>query len=417
MSYPQKSLKVTTQHTAAKQQVKKKLVVEQGHALRAEKLIHVDTISETITRLLSDLEDLNVIHQKLGADKFYFIMLENSMSEFLLERLSIFAEQYPTLFQQTIFCGWLSLLIARELELDAQTAKNVFIASMARDIGLLYLPVKLLDDTAAFDANDWNAMRTHPLIGEIMLRDVAKYPEEICLAVRDHHERFDGSGYPQSKKGNDISVTGQIIGIADTVTAIRFKKFGRSGRNLRDTFHFILMGKNSFNTDVTKALTNILTKSGIKKSTINPFDTLNQLISHLYVRAAAMNGSIYMLEKLPDLLVFFDKGPKKKELGLAVKKIQTIIDQSGILDEAMLSWLNNMEKNFDENKVNLEELSEMELLQNELYWHLKRIYDLLLSFHDFEMNKANRTAPAISTILKCLSDNNLPKTAKYPNMN
>jgi len=140
-----------------------------------------------------------------------------------LDRLSIFAEQYPLAYSQHIFCGWLTALIARDMKMDGRTATKVVRAALARDIGLLYLPQNLLDDKITYTSADWNAMRTHTIIGEIIVRDIGELGEFESKAILEHHERQDGMGYPKGLKGKDISTAGQIIAAVDTIGAIRFK--------------------------------------------------------------------------------------------------------------------------------------------------------------------------------------------------
>jgi hypothetical protein len=327
-----------------------------------------------------------------------------------LERLSIFAEQYPVAYSQHIFCGWLAALVARDMKMDGRLATKVVRAAMGRDIGLLYLPQNLLDDKIKFTPLDWNAMQSHTIIGEIIVRDVGDFGEVEATAILEHHERQDGLGYPKGIKGDQISIAGQIVGAVDTVGAIRFKKFEDSGRNLRDVYAYIQMNEEAFSANIIKSLFHVLVKTGIDKSTVNPFKTIEELISHLHMRGLAMSGSLQMLPKLMDILVFFDSGPKRNSLIEVTGKVLKMIHQTGMLDDKMIKWLNKLLSN-KVKVTSLEELSELELLQNELYWQLKRVSDLLQSFHDLEMKKSNRSASTVTTILHCLSEKNLPRAA------
>ena len=155
----------------------------------------------------------------------------------------------------------------------------------------------------------------------------------------------------------------------------------------------------------------ILVKSGVENSNVNPFKSVDKLVSHLYVRGAAMAGAIHFLNKLEDVLRFFDSGPKKTELQKVTRQVSKVIAESGLLEQDMLSWLNKLNTNFDYKKVELSELSEIELFQNELYWHLKRLSDSLQAFHDTEMNKRHPSSQTVTMVLKYLSEKNLPRAA------
>lgn len=392
--------------------VKQKLLDKKDGFLQASKIITKEDIRDTLKRTVNTYDDVMTIVNSLDPKYYLKEVLDSILTPFLLERLSVFAEFYPNVFERHVFCGWLSGLVAKQLKLDEQQIKDTVMAGFARDIGLLYLPEVLLDEKARFGPSEWNAMKTHPLVGEIIARDIGNFSPEVTRAIVEHHERHDGMGYPRGLKGKSLSIIGQIVGAVDTIGAIRFKRFEFSGRNLRDVFAYIQMNENQFDPDVNGALFNILVKTGIQKSVVNPFKTVEKLVSHLYVRGAAMNGAIHLMEKLNDALAFFEQGPKRKALIKTNQQVMKLIHQSGVLDKEMLDWLNQMDKDYDYRQVDIAELSEMELLQNELYYHLKRVSDVLRIFHDEEMNKRNPSAQVVSTVLQCLSEKNLPRAAQ-----
>lgn len=395
----------------AQENVRNKILGGGSHVLQASKIIDTPQVLNSFETLLKEYPDMEAVHSALQADSFYAPVLKAALTPFLLDRLSIFAELYPAAYSQHIFCSWLAALIARNMKMDGKMATKVVRAALSRDIGLLYLPQKLMDSKVRFSSSDWNAMRTHTIIGQMVVGDIGELGETETRAVMEHHERQDGMGYPKGLKGKDISVAGQIIAAVDTVGAIRFKKFEHSGRNLRDVFGYIQMNEEVFSPKVIGSLHNILATTGIEKSVVNPFRTVGQLISHLYVRSSAMVGSLKMMEKLLDVLVNFKSGPKRNELLHITGCVLRMIHQTGILDEKMIKWLNKLDSKGEVNSVSLEELSELELLQNELYWHVRRVSDLLQSFHDLEMKVDSPLAQTIVTILRCLNQKNLPKAA------
>ncbi|MDX1813020.1 MAG: HD domain-containing phosphohydrolase, partial [Gammaproteobacteria bacterium] len=308
---------------------------------------------------------------------------------------------------------WLSGLVALKLGLNKEQTKNTVVAALARDIGLLYLPNVLLDEEAKYGPSEWAAMKSHTMVGEIITRDIGELEEAETRGVLEHHERHDGMGYPKGIKGKHLSIIGQIVGAVDTICAIRFKRFEHSGRNLRDVYSYIQMNSSQFNPQVNSALFEILVKSGIERTMVNPFKTVDKLVSHLYVRGAAMNGVMPLMERLDKTLDHFAKGPKRLELQRVNNQVGKLINESGMLDKKMLDWLNSMDSKYDYRKVDLAELSEMDLLQNELYWQLKRVSNACQAFHDTEMNKAHPLASDVSTVLRCLSEKNLPGAASY----
>lgn len=405
------SQKSLAKSAKSQEAVKQKLLQKKDGFLQAESVIDINDAINVLKSLNNKHADVKTISKALESQNYLIKLFEEILSPFLLERLSVFAEHYPEVYERHLFCAWLSGLVAREMGLSEEMIKNCMSAALSRDIGLLYLPAVLLDEDAKYGPSEWNAMKTHTLVGEIVTRDIGELNAEQTRAIVEHHERHDGMGYPRGLKGKDLSILGEIVGAVDTIGAIRFKRFEHSGRNLRDVYSYVQMNENQFNPKVNSALFKVLVKTGIEKSFVNPFKTVDKLVSHLYVRGAAMNGAIHLMSKLDDALIFFENGPKKKELQKVNQQVVKIISQSGILDKQMLEWLNSMDSSFDYRKVDLAELSEMELMQNELYWHLKRVSDACQAFYDLEMNKRNPSAQVIGSVLKCLSEKNLPRAA------
>jgi len=408
---PKSTSKDASKSTKSRDSVKEKLLQKKEGFLQADSLLGFGDISKTFKSLKGQYADVEAISSATDSEAFIAKVFKEVLSPFLLERLSVFAEHYPEIYQRHIFCGWLAGLVAREMGLSDEMVINSVGAALSRDIGLLYLPDTLLDENAKYGPSEWNAMKTHTLVGEIVCRDIGEINAEQSRAIVEHHERHDGLGYPRGLKGKSLSIISEIVGAVDTIGAIRFKRFEHSGRNLRDVYAYIQMNENQFNPKVNSALFSVLVKTGVERSTVNPFKTIDKLVSHLYVRAAAMNGVIHLMHKLNDALVFFEKGPKRKELQEVNQLVTKLINQSGVLDKEMLEWLNTMDNSYDYRKVNLAELSEMELMQNELYWHLKRVSDACQAFHDLEMNKRNPSCQVITTVLKCLNEKNLPRAA------
>lgn len=87
------------------------------------------------------------------------------------------------------------------------------------DIGKLGIPKSILNKKEKLTEEDWKTIQEHPGIGEKILRPVV-FNEEMLAIVRGHHERYDGKGYPDGIKGDDITISSQIVSVADTYDAM-----------------------------------------------------------------------------------------------------------------------------------------------------------------------------------------------------
>jgi len=110
-------------------------------------------------------------------------------------------------------------LLAERLHLPAEELERVRIASFLHDLGKVGVPTDLLLRAGALDPNERAVVEQHPAIGARLLTPL-DLPAEVTLAIRHHHEWWDGSGYPDGVAGEEIPLTARIIGVADAYDAM-----------------------------------------------------------------------------------------------------------------------------------------------------------------------------------------------------
>jgi len=117
-----------------------------------------------------------------------------------------------------------SVAIAQELGLSREQIYQLRIASKLHDVGKIRVPDHILKKPGRLDEEEFAAMRRHPLYGIEFLRDNGLLEldllRESWTALAQHHERLDGRGYPYGLKGEDISLFGRIVAVADVFDAI-----------------------------------------------------------------------------------------------------------------------------------------------------------------------------------------------------
>lgn len=115
------------------------------------------------------------------------------------------------------------------------------IAAAFHDIGKIGIPDSILLKTSRLDEADWVKMRQHCEIGEkIIASTELKGSQEASILVRHHHERYDGTGYPDKLSGNDIPICARIISIADNYDAMavtRSYHHARAHEGIMDVMH------------------------------------------------------------------------------------------------------------------------------------------------------------------------------------
>jgi response regulator RpfG family c-di-GMP phosphodiesterase len=118
-----------------------------------------------------------------------------------------------------------SYLLAIESGLSSEDADTLKIASPMHDIGKVGIPDSVLKKPGKLDLDEWKVMQTHAQLGYEMLKGSERpILKAAAIVALDHHEKWDGSGYPNSTKADDIHIYGRITAIADVFDALGSKR-------------------------------------------------------------------------------------------------------------------------------------------------------------------------------------------------
>jgi HD-GYP domain-containing protein (c-di-GMP phosphodiesterase class II) len=123
-----------------------------------------------------------------------------------------------------------SLRLGREMNLDGGQLRALEFGSLLHDIGKLGIPDSILRKPARLTDEEWGKMRLHPLLGQRILRGIS-FLEGAARVVAQHHERWDGTGYPLRLRGEEIDLNARIFAVADAFDAITSDRVYRRGRS------------------------------------------------------------------------------------------------------------------------------------------------------------------------------------------
>lgn len=137
--------------------------------------------------------------------------------------------------------------IAKAMNLPDLLCEVINQAARLHDIGKIGVPNKILFKSGKLTCSEWEIMKLHPVIGSELLLNGHKNIEpqnlnEVVKAIRFHHERWDGNGYPDGLKGEDISLAARIISVADAYDAMRTNRSYRAVMSVKDATNEITQG-------------------------------------------------------------------------------------------------------------------------------------------------------------------------------
>lgn len=126
-----------------------------------------------------------------------------------------------------------SLRLGYELGLDKDALRDLELGALMHDIGKIGVPDAVLRKPAKLNDEEWEKMKLHPLHGQKILRNIS-FLQGATRIVAQHHEKWDGTGYPFGLRGEDIDIGARIFSVVDAFDAIISDRVYRKGRPYKE---------------------------------------------------------------------------------------------------------------------------------------------------------------------------------------
>lgn len=198
----------------------------------------------------------------------------------------------------------LSLVIGIAINYNKVQLESLGIGSLLHDIGKIAIEPRILNKPASLNVEEYDIIKNHSIIGYDMARFTEGLSEESITIIRDHHERYDGKGYPYGKRGNQIHEFARIVAICDVFDALTSDRIYRIGMPPHIGIEYLIsMSNHQFDQELVKVFT--------KNITIYPIGTLIELESG--ERGVVVSNN-EILPTRPVIEVLYDKSGKKKKM-------------------------------------------------------------------------------------------------------
>jgi len=117
-----------------------------------------------------------------------------------------------------------AVIFAKHLGYDGSTLQTIGLAGFFHDLGKMEIPLEILNSPRRLTAEEFSVMRRHPTIGYNHLKKIPGLSELVIQGSLEHHERVNGTGYPDGKKGHEISLAGKILAVVDVYDALSSRR-------------------------------------------------------------------------------------------------------------------------------------------------------------------------------------------------
>ncbi len=197
-----------------KKPIESTLVVEGG--------VDATTLVRTAKRVIDTCAPLDNILRSTCIGGFTPLTTLSNMSfgNAITMMLTISERDGSQAFEHALIVSLLSICWAKKLHFTEQEQQIAGLAGLLHDVGELYIePAYLIRQTHLLP-HQWTHVVVHPRIGQMLIAECETFPAGVARAVAEHHEHYDGGGYPRRLHGNQISAPGQVVGMAELVGSL-----------------------------------------------------------------------------------------------------------------------------------------------------------------------------------------------------
>ncbi|MCL5024366.1 MAG: HD domain-containing protein [Nitrospirae bacterium] len=134
----------------------------------------------------------------------------------------------------------LTMFQAEALGIQGESLHDLGLAALLHDVGKLFVPKGVLEKTEKLSETEWDAIKRHPVLGARYLATLPDAPKLSVIAAFEHHMKFNGNGYPDTKRrGKRQHIASQMVAIADFFDALRTERSYRRALDIGPTVEFM----------------------------------------------------------------------------------------------------------------------------------------------------------------------------------
>lgn len=233
------------------------------------------------------------------------------LSPRLAAMLAAVREQRPELLRHLLLVGLIAHYLALRRELSEKDTENLLLAALCHDLGEFYTDPALLDREHRISDEERRYIYVHPITGHLIVHEMADFDPAVALAVLQHQERLDGSGYPYGLRAERIGTLARMISIADVCASIlvRFGAHERLDALMR-------LNRQKFDIGLLALLNEGLGRTTPSVSTVEPFEA--------QLRLTAAAGLLDRWAEFRPALTGDGKSQPPAELAFLIERMATL---------------------------------------------------------------------------------------------
>ncbi len=302
---------------------------------------------------------------KLVVSPFHYL----SRYPLIEQKLTVMSITLPEVFEKTLLCSILCYELAREMAMNDEQIIQVFIASILSDVGLLHLPVELVEKKGDYSIQELKMMQSHVVIAKHVADFIPNIPKGVGRAILEHHERPDGFGYPRGKTEGALCMAGQILAMADTICALYFKHVVHGSKSWNAVAAIIQVPSASHTNQLRNTSLRLLKRMNIGLKNTYQAEQFGPLVESLKQKHKNLNEWFSFISALLDLhRKELTESDSFRPFALLGQLNQTIVS-SGLLQGEVFDWLDSITMPLDDDERH--DIEEYELKLGEIEYQCR----------------------------------------------
>lgn len=206
--------------------------------------------NDIVEKLKCNINSLNILSQRV-------IDLALNYKNQIISYALIFSNDYSYPVTHLINTAIISAIGAKEFSLSELDMKKLVIASLLHDIGMSKVPLEILNKKSKLTEEEYKIIKSHPIDGYKILKECNFEDQDILNAILQHHEQYNGNGYPRKLAKDKISIFARFIAVSDAFEAqISYRSYRKSLTGYLAMKNVLIGANTRFDPDILKAFVN-----------------------------------------------------------------------------------------------------------------------------------------------------------------
>ncbi len=291
----------------------------------------------------------------------------------LSELITALSIETGEIYEQSLQSAYFAYIAGIINKFSTEKTIAAFLAGLLQHIGLLFVKTSYLDKTRKLSADEWKDLQLHPIIAFKLLNNIEGFPSSTQNAILEHHERYDGSGYPMQRTETGISELGSLISLLDDVIVIHSKRFKPLNRSLQNILPVIQMNTFGYQQNVISAVSQAIRQAPEPSIEKIEQEVVKALIDYTYQQQLYINRVLDVINQVNDIVGFTHNSTSVNAIQNISKKIESVVASAGLNESSYVELLRRLTlENHEELHL---EVEQTRLMLEEVIYQIQDYYN------------------------------------------